>query len=192
MTRAASEPHRRHVGGVTWTRNELGQYHAKVGEALYELLPVRSGRSGPVSYDLVVDGKFVGGSWPIPNLTKSLQRASILVRRERNALDPIPPPDAPTYPEHEKLKRIVDQSEKLGEFIEWLEGQGIFFATADPREDRLGGHVLITESTTQLLARYFQIDLNVIEREKRAMLDALREKRAMLDALRAKAKETSS
>lgn len=78
------------------------------------------------------------------------------------------------YPEHEKATKVTDDSQKLGEFIEWLGSQGIFLATPDPRANRFGGHVLITESEEQILARYFKIDLKKLEQEKRAMLVALR------------------
>ena len=32
------------------------------------------------------------------------------------------------YPEHDKLRAIADQTQAIGEFIEWLEGKGIFLA----------------------------------------------------------------
>lgn len=94
MTRFATEPHRRHVGGVTWTRDAAtGRYSAKVGDVLFEVLPVRSGRggrSGPGGWDLLVEGRGLTGpnSWPISQLTRALQEASKLVRKERNKDDP--------------------------------------------------------------------------------------------------------
>lgn len=174
MTRFASEPHRRHVGGVTWTRDDLGAYSTKAGDAVFRLHPVRSGRSGPVSYDLWINEKSVGGSWPHRGLTRCFARANEHVRNERRAHDPaLQSPDV-KYPEHEKTSRVTSESQKLGEFLDWLGTQWIFLATPDPRANRFGGHVLITDDHEKLLARYFQIDLTKLEQEKRAMLAALR------------------
>ncbi len=92
------------------------------------------------------------------------------------------------YPEHEKMKEISDQSQAIGAFLEWLQGErgasllvlddcpsGSLAETwGDRRSDyRPAPH------TEKLLAEYFEIDLNKIENEKRAMLD---EFAAMTDA----------
>jgi hypothetical protein len=69
------------------------------------------------------------------------------------------------YPEHEKLKEIRDQSQKCGEFLEWLEEQGYVEITA-------------RKSLTSILAEFFEIDEEKLEREKRRMLDRIREANA--------------
>lgn len=41
------------------------------------------------------------------------------------------------YPEHEKLAKIADQSQTCGEFLEWLQGQGLHLMRFGPIPDRL-------------------------------------------------------
>ncbi|QGZ16778.1 hypothetical protein PBI_DEWDROP_131 [Microbacterium phage Dewdrop] len=84
---------------------------------------------------------------------------------------------ATEYPEHEKLKAISGKSQEIGQFLEWMQSEkgyqvGIF-GDADSGEnpDRLYPTYL---NIQELLADYFEIDLKVIEQEKRAMLDSIR------------------
>lgn len=127
-----------------------------------------------------------------------------------------------THPECDKMIAVHEDSQKLGEFIEWLgsdEGGGLFIAEWD-RQVECGWHtpfysrgqrkfrecvdgVIVDsdrepqgqcdmcsgtgfvdrieprgmphhESIERLLARYFNIDLAEVERERRAILDGLR------------------
>lgn len=123
------------------------------------------------------------------------------------------------YPEHEKLKAVMETSQAIGDFIETLPEMGFQLCERiDQREcawrslrSRGGvpqlvcrdgvvvdldtdeqlhdceecdgtGFVDMDEpiylprmtTTTKILARYFDIDLDVIEAEKRAMLESLR------------------
>lgn len=77
------------------------------------------------------------------------------------------------YPEHEKLRAISEKSQAIGEFIEWLaEDQGIQLCRlSGSRVDRYAPN---QQPITKLLALFFEIDLDVIETEKRKMLDELR------------------
>ena len=76
----------------------------------------------------------------------------------------------PDYPEHEKLKEIANTSQVIGEFLEWLDEQGILlckfgeFDIAYP----------CRESKETLLAQHFKINLVKLEAEKRAMVASLR------------------
>ena len=70
------------------------------------------------------------------------------------------------YPEHDKLAKIRDKSQAIGEFVEWLAGQGIHFGTYDDF-DRFQ---MVRADIEGRLADYFNIDLTVLEDEKRAML----------------------
>lgn len=81
-----------------------------------------------------------------------------------------------TYPEHEKMAAVKDRSQAIGEFIEWLNGQGIVMAQYQPVEG-YSNHVLLptAERIETVLARYFAIDLRAIEAEKQAMIEAMRE-----------------
>lgn len=71
------------------------------------------------------------------------------------------------YPEHDKLMKIRDKSQAIGEFVEWLAGQGIHFGTYDDF-DRFQ---MVRADIQGRLAEYFEIDLNRLEAEKRAMLE---------------------
>ncbi len=64
------------------------------------------------------------------------------------------------YPEHDKLKAVVVESQAIGEFIDWL-------------EDVKG--IEIHAPITKLLAEFYKIDLDVIEAEKQSMLEKQRE-----------------
>lgn len=81
-----------------------------------------------------------------------------------------------TYPEHEKQAKIIDKSQAIGEFLDWLQNEeGITLAHYD--DSYYQGHVLtpVHRSIQGWLARYFGIDLNRLEDEKREMLRLQRE-----------------
>lgn len=112
------------------------------------------------------------------------------------------------YPEHEKLQAIKDESQAIGEFIEdgpytlcewknspdvprWIDSRTGTDKTPHHRDvspfathsvanpdwfDE--GYYPIHKSINQILADHFDIDLDKIEREKRAMLDELRKANA--------------
>lgn len=84
----------------------------------------------------------------------------------------------PKYPEHEKLKLVKDQSQAIGEFIEWLKHEkGIHLAMW--YEDKNVGEYLDyaiyrVGSIQKLLGEYFEIDQDKLESEKRQILDEWR------------------
>jgi hypothetical protein len=118
------------------------------------------------------------------------------------------------YPEHDKLTAISDQSQAIGEFLEWLPSQGRFIGAWRTVVDCPGGGiwekwsciggVKVNDRTgeegdecpvcdgrgvvdaaepipevayvdiNKILAEFFDIDLNKLEAEKRAMLDEIR------------------
>jgi len=89
-------------------------------------------------------------------------------------------------PEHEKLHKVQEKSQAIGEFLEWLQGEkkyticqyvdtiGEVDEEGYSRQFPVKGYVTIMERTERLLAEYFDINLDVLELEKRAMLDELR------------------
>jgi hypothetical protein len=102
-------------------------------------------------------------------------------------------------PECDKLLKVREFSQKIGEFIEWLkQEQGIVFCRANnsarhdtfyelahhirPDVEARAAHRLMddppaTAVTTQnLLAAFFEIDLDKVEDEKQALLAELRRK----------------
>lgn len=96
------------------------------------------------------------------------------------------------YPEHARLKAIQEYSQSIGEFLEWLQVEdGIRLvrehehspACYDEDDRRqvwplceLGDGQLIAdyEAIDKRLARYFGIDQNKLETEKREMLAEMR------------------
>lgn len=86
------------------------------------------------------------------------------------------------YPEHDKLSLVADQTQAIGEFMEWLEGRGVFLAhyvdgRNFPHEYNVG--------IRTLLAEWAGIDQDRLEAEKRQMLDSLRNLQLPLDRLQA-------
>ena len=104
------------------------------------------------------------------------------------------------WPEHRKLEVLGGKNETVGQFIEWLEQQGLVIAEHHvhtdecdrPRDERK--HVgracgLFGEGThslyrweppgqgnyiARIVALYFGIDADALEREKQQMLEQLR------------------
>ena len=75
------------------------------------------------------------------------------------------------YPEHDKLKAVSEDSEKLGEFLEWLGEQGYVLARwqkVPECDERLWP---CRETIEQILAKRFDIDLKVLEKEKRQIIE---------------------
>jgi hypothetical protein len=126
------------------------------------------------------------------------------------------------YPEHDKITRLGGANDTVGEFLDWLQGQGIVLhrwqeagnngeptylytdqrpADADmylaggewylshlhptPRWRRRNpdyhswaeGWVPVEQTTEQLLAAFFGIDLTRLEEEKREMVRRIRNRR---------------
>ena len=91
-------------------------------------------------------------------------------------------------PECEKLKAIQDKSQIIGEFLEWLGVEKRYFLakeserTVNTSESLSGKSYQVTEITPirdsreHLLAEFFNIDLTVVEQEKRALLKSLQSK----------------
>jgi hypothetical protein len=73
------------------------------------------------------------------------------------------------YPEHAKLAAVRDKSQAIGEFLDiGLGQQGLYLAESG---------VPTFKSIPDILARYFEIDQNALEREKQAMMEEFRERR---------------
>lgn len=77
------------------------------------------------------------------------------------------------YPEHVKLNRIADVSQLCGEFLDWIKTHWTLCDYDEKSEKFYPSH----QSTIDLLAKFFGIDLDKIEAEKRAMLESLRHDR---------------
>ena len=81
--------------------------------------------------------------------------------------------EVPKCPECDKLAKVAPESQKIGEFIDWLSNEkGIHLASYDVARDLEYIHIPIE----RLLADYFKIDLNKVEKERAAILKWIREK----------------
>lgn len=85
-------------------------------------------------------------------------------------------------PECERMAAVREKSQAIGEFLEWLrEEKGWTIAEEYGNSDRL---LPVRYSTEALLAEFFGIDLNKVERERRAILEGCRSTRRIEDELK--------
>jgi hypothetical protein len=75
------------------------------------------------------------------------------------------------YPEHEKVQKVQKNSQTIGEFLQWLRNEKQIQLAKFDDDDIL---YIIGDSTTEILADYYGIDLNKFEQEKRTMLNTIR------------------
>lgn len=98
-----------------------------------------------------------------------------------------------SYPEHEKLHKVIDKSQIIGEFIDWLhDKKEIAFVRWEEWEEKIKPrrrphgvletvkvikhkkYVPVYTKVDTLLAEFFGIDQDKIEKEKLAMIKALK------------------
>lgn len=82
---------------------------------------------------------------------------------------PVDDSKRPTYPELDKMKAAREQSRTLTEFVDWLDEQGISLCVVGHRD-----YERIAETNERLFARFFDIDLDKVEREREQILAAQR------------------
>jgi hypothetical protein len=90
------------------------------------------------------------------------------------------------WPEHDKLRALEGKNVVVGDFIEWLKGQGVDLMVwheleADEEDDATddqraaGGYYRHDGRSTQaLIAAHFGIDEHRLDAEKKAMIEGLR------------------
>ena len=77
--------------------------------------------------------------------------------------------DTPAMTECERMVKVAPDSQKIGEFLDWLGEQGV--ALCRPTDDEWWpDHV----SIERRLAAYFDIDLHKVEAERSALLAHIR------------------
>lgn len=75
------------------------------------------------------------------------------------------------YPEHMKLALIVDKSQVIGEFLDWVEEKHNAILCQGGRYD----YIPLYATKEKLLAEFFEIDMDKVEAEKREMLRKMAE-----------------
>jgi len=85
------------------------------------------------------------------------------------------PPTAPSpCPECDKLMMVQDKSHAIGEFLEWLQAEkGVQLAYYSEDKETRDELFPLHQSTEELLAEFFDIDLKKVEEERRAMLERM-------------------
>lgn len=73
----------------------------------------------------------------------------------------------PETPMLEKLRSVRHESQQIGEFLEWLEHQGIHLMTYGEGDELSPDY----RGVERLLADYFEIDLVQVEKERQALLE---------------------
>lgn len=81
------------------------------------------------------------------------------------------------YPEHEKLKKVKDEKNLIGDFLDWLRSDtdrviAEYVDVGEFEDERL---MVKSESISDILADYYDIDQEKLEQEKQQMLESLRE-----------------
>lgn len=89
-----------------------------------------------------------------------------------------------SYPELDKLLAVKDESQKLGEFLDWLKGKVVLCEWVDNEDDDTNAYmpeILYPVykyngdyGTQRLLAEYFDIDLEKVEAERLEVIKSFR------------------
>lgn len=81
------------------------------------------------------------------------------------------------YTEHEKLKSVQQESQFLGEFLDWMGENGYFICKQEEAENYSNHFITVQQhkSIEQWLSMFLNIDLKKIEVEKQQMLKEIRE-----------------
>lgn len=75
-------------------------------------------------------------------------------------------------PEHNKVKEVQPYSQKIHEFFDWLQSEkGMFLSTFNEEEEV---NNTVYTPVTMLVAEFFEIDLNKLEKEKEQILELIR------------------
>lgn len=72
-------------------------------------------------------------------------------------------------PELDKLIEAKRESQAIGEFLDWLHEQGMAIGSYDKNDEFYPTHI----SIEGILAKYFNIDMNKVEKERRKLLAGL-------------------
>lgn len=81
----------------------------------------------------------------------------------------------PKTPELDKMKKVQDESQSLGAFLDWLQNERkIILCEYNNKDEHYP--FPIYKSIEQILAEYFKIDLKKCENERRAILAHIQKK----------------
>lgn len=82
-----------------------------------------------------------------------------------------------SYPECDKLAAVSEESQKIGAFLDWLRNEKGYVICEENKDCDSGQELApIFSNIESLLAEYFDINLNRVEKERREILANLRNK----------------
>lgn len=89
----------------------------------------------------------------------------------------------PPCPECEKLASVSEDSNKIGDFLSWLHSKGWVIAGYEHNERRYEELVAIRRfqgdtGINQLLAEYYKIDLDKVDKERKELLKWIQKARS--------------
>lgn len=73
------------------------------------------------------------------------------------------------YPVSEKLRMVSDRSNEIGGFLEWLSFEKDISLVILEEGENFTDWKHVSQTTQQLLAEYFEIDLDELDKERRHM-----------------------
>lgn len=155
----------RRVGGIAWHRGEDGAYRFADNGCRYLVDKLDRGQPYKLYSAAATGGVHceVKGASAVAEhtLRDALRAASRVIRRERDARAPLPPSPEVVYPELEKLANFdhLGKIRPLIEFLDWL-------------VETEGAYLRRPESHEHLVARYYGIDMDKVEKERRRLLAA--------------------
>ena len=79
--------------------------------------------------------------------------------------------DRPQTPMLDKMGSVKDDSQKLGAFLEWLQGRNVWLCMQNLDPWGEADYCPIAQGIEEVLAEYFEIDLRAVEYERRALLE---------------------
>lgn len=80
------------------------------------------------------------------------------------------------YPECEKMHKVAKETAAIGEFLEWLsENKKLTLCEyIEGYDDTYDRYIPYHYQIEELLAEFFKIDLNKVEKERRQILEDIR------------------
>lgn len=81
------------------------------------------------------------------------------------------------YPLHHKLQDLQGESQKIGNFISWLQEQGWWICEDEGKRD-YSEYRPVRHTIEDLLGMYFEIDPKALSAEKDAMYDEMQRMRS--------------
>lgn len=86
----------------------------------------------------------------------------------------------PECPECEKLAKVSEESNKIGDFLEWLSSKGFVIAGYEHNIRNFEELVVVrgfqgSSGINNILAEYYGVNMNKVEKERKALLAWLQE-----------------